>query len=592
MKRFTILLSLICVTLISFAQRDFEPDMVSDKNPWTQLSNFASDTTFQFAVISDLTGGYRQGIFPKAVQKINLVQPDFVMSVGDLIEGYTQDTAQIYRWWNQFDGWLDELESPFFYVGGNHDLSNPLLTEIWEERFGRTYYHFVHRNVLFLCLNAEDGKASTIGQKQVDYVRKTLADHAEVDWTLIFLHKPLWDYGEAGFLQIEEMIQDRPYTFFAGHHHRYIKEVRNDRNHYTLATTGGGSDLAGFEFGRMDHIAWITMTRQGPRVANLMLEGIQTDSVVTKRSFPIARGLLQSTQITHSPLFVPEEENNSVSSEIYFANRGLVPLHLKGNFFQHDLLRVSDSKLDTVLQAGEELSWPVQIDIADNLDLISQPPLILDWSMKSQDGSQIYKQSGQHEIRFMPRYEIPLATQAIQLDGQWKEWASPQWLEPGRIDYYDFTYEGSEDCRFATQISRDTENIYFALKVEDDDALYNPLRQSWEQDGGELSITLPNQKSFRVGFCPGETVAKQLIDHAKNWPAKESIAALRTEDGFVAELSIPLSVLETLNEGPLNEIQLQWIVFDHDGMEDQYKGSKIFWPLPHPGSGVYVFGEE
>ena len=44
---------------------------------------------FHFAVVSDRTGGHRaQGLFPR-VQQISLLQPTFVMSVGDLIEGYS-----------------------------------------------------------------------------------------------------------------------------------------------------------------------------------------------------------------------------------------------------------------------------------------------------------------------------------------------------------------------------------------------------------------------------------------------------------------------------------------------------------------------
>ena len=41
---------------------------------------------FHFAVVSDRTGGHRAKVFSRAVQQISLLQPTFVMSVGDLIE--------------------------------------------------------------------------------------------------------------------------------------------------------------------------------------------------------------------------------------------------------------------------------------------------------------------------------------------------------------------------------------------------------------------------------------------------------------------------------------------------------------------------
>jgi len=31
---------------------------------------------------------------------------------------------------------------PFFYVPGNHDMANAFEEKVWQEKFGRRYYHF------------------------------------------------------------------------------------------------------------------------------------------------------------------------------------------------------------------------------------------------------------------------------------------------------------------------------------------------------------------------------------------------------------------------------------------------------------------
>ena len=80
------------------------------------------------------------------------------------------------------------------------------------------------------------------------------------------------------------MLGERDYTVFAGHFHRYVKNVRQDRKFITLATTGGGSSLRGSIYGEFDHVAWVTMTSEGPRIANLMLDGIHDENVVTSAS--------------------------------------------------------------------------------------------------------------------------------------------------------------------------------------------------------------------------------------------------------------------------------------------------------------------
>src|SRR5271168_4496648 len=60
---------------------------VEDRNPWTSLQLNNDPDMFHFAVVSDRTGGHRARVFSEAVDRLNLLQPAFVVSVGDFIEG-------------------------------------------------------------------------------------------------------------------------------------------------------------------------------------------------------------------------------------------------------------------------------------------------------------------------------------------------------------------------------------------------------------------------------------------------------------------------------------------------------------------------
>jgi len=135
-------------------------------NPWTHLNLYNDPNNFQFAIVSDRTGEHRPGVFADAVQKLNLLKPEFVMSIGDLIEGDIEgdieDENELDRQWNEFDGLVNKLQMSFFYVPGNHDITNEVMAKKWRQRLGRSYYHFVYRNVLFLCLNTEDPPAGSI----------------------------------------------------------------------------------------------------------------------------------------------------------------------------------------------------------------------------------------------------------------------------------------------------------------------------------------------------------------------------------------------------------------------------------------------
>lgn len=266
---------------------DFLVDTDSDANPWTHLKANNDPDNFQFVIMADRTGGHRPGIFADAVEKVNLLQPEFVMCVGDLIEGYTNDPVEIDSQWDELDSMVKKLDMPFFYLPGNHDISTAEMADSWNKRYGRPYYHFIYRDVLFLCLNTDDpyqqDKSGSMSDAQIEYAKQTLSANPNVRWTFIFMHKPMWTMKFfSGISRIEEVLMDmdRDYTVIVGHVHKYIKTTRREHNYYILSTTGGSNDLKGPEHGRFDHIAWVTMTDDGPILTNLMLDGIHDDNPV------------------------------------------------------------------------------------------------------------------------------------------------------------------------------------------------------------------------------------------------------------------------------------------------------------------------
>jgi hypothetical protein len=255
---------------------DFQREKV---NPVTHLKLNNDPADFQFAIVSDRTGGHRARVFSKAIDQLNLLQPEFVVCVGDLIEGYTENKDRIGREWREFQGYISRLQMPFFYVVGNHDIANKVQEQFWKEKFGRSYYEFLYRDVLFLALNSEDPPGKDLGKisdTQLTWLKKVLEDNKRARWTLVFLHKPMWIMPtvDPSWLEVEKLLAGRKYTVFAGHVHTYQKFVRQDMNYFMLATTGGVSRMRGVEYGEFDHIVWATMKKEGPVLANILLDGV------------------------------------------------------------------------------------------------------------------------------------------------------------------------------------------------------------------------------------------------------------------------------------------------------------------------------
>lgn len=171
------------------------------------------------------------------------LRPEFLISVGDLIDGGGERDGLITQW-ESYDARVKNARFPVIYVGGNHDVSSELERVIWGERYDPTYYHFRYRDVLFLVLDSEDmtaerreelvklrldaieihktqgAKASlatpygqsaekqsgAIGEEQAAYFVKVLADNADARHTFIFAHKPVWKAADSPYGLIEDVL--------------------------------------------------------------------------------------------------------------------------------------------------------------------------------------------------------------------------------------------------------------------------------------------------------------------------------------------------------------------------------------------------
>ena len=295
---------LICTAAISMAAL-WTGLAMADRTPWTHLNYQDAPGDFRFAIVPDRTGGDYRGAFTNALAKVNLMHPEFTITVGDLIEG-AKTEKELVRQQTELTNMTAKVKGPFFTVVGNHDIgrsrahppgyerSNELMTSVWRRYYGEeTYYSFVYKNVLFVCLNTMEGRNRRklqvgITDAQYAWFKKTLDDHPDVRWTLIFMHQPVEWVTDAWLKFEKEELLKRRYTVFAGDWHTYMHVKRHGRDYYLLSVAGGcGSgksreNLRGVQYGEMDHITWVTMTDDGPEVANLLLDGILPGDYLTQ----------------------------------------------------------------------------------------------------------------------------------------------------------------------------------------------------------------------------------------------------------------------------------------------------------------------
>lgn len=530
---------------------------IEGPKPWSEKPVLSDPNRFSIAIMTDRTGGHRPGIWMKAVDRVNWLRPEFVVSVGDLIEGYTNDDAEIERQWKEFTGFIDQMKMKFFFVAGNHDVTNPKLHQVWRDKFGPEWYSFDYKGVHFVCLSSEDPSAH-IGEKQLDWIKKDLAASADARWTLVFLHKPLWTYAEreisagnadrTNWKQVEKLLVDRPHTVFAGHVHHYVQYQRNGQQYYSLATTGGGSRLRGVEYGEFDHITWLTMEKDGPHVANLLLDGIQPAEVVTEKSIAGYRDFLAKVRVEVKPILVSGDALRSSEVHVTVTNDYGSDVSIDATISGLPLvgLDMESQTIQLTAKAGQTTEKIIPFSMKEEVDFARFRMTTLTAKVRSLGDKSL---KAERTVPVIVDHEYRIDTSKVTLDGKLDEWADADWWatdETPTLAGEAKNWNGTTDGSFQLAARYDEKNIYFAAKIRDENLIAGdslsvaidprPLlaRLARNRLGGEAI-------SVKVSAPKGATISELAIQPIGR-VAKEALKAIgsQTNGGYELEFSVPI----------------------------------------------------
>ena len=301
-----------------------ETVFATDKHPWFGALPELDGADFSFAVLGDRCGMATPGVFERALEMVRDLKPDFVLSVGDLIEGYWREAADTHAEWDEIDARIAATGLSFFQVTGNHDCGNPLMRDVWRERKGFEYYALRVGDALFVVLNTEDPPAEmpdemievikratanvhrepeaaeahmrkfyeeivallppeqlhqmsridlAIGEAQLAFVERVLAEHEDAQRVFVAMHKPGWKSDNAAYRRIAELLDHREHTLFAGHLHamEYSREGRGER--IQLGRTGGLGHGSGPAH---EHLfLWVNVRNGQPTYRVIHMDGVR-----------------------------------------------------------------------------------------------------------------------------------------------------------------------------------------------------------------------------------------------------------------------------------------------------------------------------
>jgi len=230
----------------------------------------------RFAVIGDRTGTHEPGIYGQIVEEIQRMRPDFLLSVGDLIEGYTDDTVEVKREWEEYKKLLKPLTMPIYLAPGNHDIWDSTSLELYRRYIGEPHYSFDIGDAHFVIL--DNSRYDTVGafpKEQIDWLIEDLEKNKKAIYTFIVSHIPYW---------IETIANDKADTLhalfveygvdavFTGHYHEYFSGEFDGIMYTGLGSSGGGCSPG--PTGLKYHFMWVTVDRNGISIAPIKMNAV------------------------------------------------------------------------------------------------------------------------------------------------------------------------------------------------------------------------------------------------------------------------------------------------------------------------------
>jgi len=570
------------------ANSGIEVHVDTKAKPWTSLDLNNSPDTFRFAVIADNTGGPRAGVFSETLNKLNMLQPEFVVGTGDLIEGYEDTREKLEKQWTRFGAEMSKLQVPYFFVPGNHDSGRPLWLELYKEHFGVPYYHFLYKNVLFLCLFTNDGanNETGLGREQVDYAKKTLAEHANVRYTFVFQHKPLWNENNAEWKEIEASLKGRKCTVFAGHTHNYLSQVREGISYVTQATVGAGTQLRGSAYGELDHIVWVTMGKDGVHIANITLDGILDKDFRTPETAKELSLFSMGRAVTAAPIHLEAGQLTTASSHLTITNPSDTPLRIKLFSETPVGVRVEPGSVSTVIAGKAKYEVDLKVTSEQPVPAPKVQPIDLHWTADYDHGNNTAATELKGETRIIidAPFTIAAAAKAPVIDGKLDDWADLPYVmeQPGSIYNNVSAWKGVQDGSFRFGVSYDSEYLYVAVKALDDQPCFEGWKY-WEDfatvyvDARGADSDDPKTSIFSVMAGPGLDADQKKEYEIGAVPDGVKAMAVPVAGGFESEFAIPIAYLNAHQGGDWKKVHLNVAFSDFDTSDARDGVTILHW---------------
>jgi predicted phosphodiesterase len=494
----------------------------------------------RFAILGDRTGGHAAGIHEQIVREIERLKPEFVITVGDMIEGYTEDMQTIHDEWHEYLDIVKPLSVPIYYTPGNHDITTDTLLDPYRHYIGEPVYSFNHRGLHFAILD-----------NSRDWLTDDLKKNRNARWTFVFYHKPFWynttAAGEPDTLH-KIFLEYGVDVVVTGHFHQYFSGVYDGIKYVSLGSSGGS--MSNIPLDLKYHYGWVTADSSDVYIVPIKLGSVLPYDYITADDLRLIDKLDREGIDVATPLLVDKDLNITKMNVV-------LNIHNFSNEILTDTLYWTVPDGWTVTPEKQEVQILPQDFLHLSIPVHRDGPLqfpLPTVSLRFPIGEG-KKQTITEDLRFLRTIVSNYVTTQPVINGQLDDAA---WTEP--VNRF-FTPDGANATINPTNFyfANDDHNLYLAAYCQETD-MSSLVANITERDGavyGEdcVGFFLQPQRYqdtvYQIYVNPLGTIFDQKITSDEDgyfsgdrkWNGNYTVKTSRLDGYWLIEIQIPFSEL-------------------------------------------------
>jgi 3',5'-cyclic-AMP phosphodiesterase len=205
---------------------------------------------FRFSILGDRTGDAQSGVYERVWKELDAWHPDFVINVGDTIQGDNDATAA--SEWRALRPLWDRYRYPIYFTPGNHDIWSAASRVIYEQQTKRpAFYGFDYQNAHFTVL--DNSETDDLSDEQMQFLARDLVQNRDRDPKFVFFHRPFWLVPvkfQSSQFPLHQLISRYGVRYVvSGHGHQFVRAVQDGIVYLEAPSSGGKLKGQGFEQG-------------------------------------------------------------------------------------------------------------------------------------------------------------------------------------------------------------------------------------------------------------------------------------------------------------------------------------------------------